>query len=106
MKDRGKIYRDIWLQLSILALVFLALNNNLFIVPSSAFFSWNLMNLQVSKRSWISYGVQCGKRHPTKKYDLECKIIQCVLGSMITVEDLDEVRELWSKHCKKNFSTG
>ncbi|KAK9742066.1 hypothetical protein RND81_03G146100 [Saponaria officinalis] len=92
------------------------------------------------ERSWISYGIQCGKRHPTKKYDLECKIIQCpqqpnsyecgyyvmkwmydivvdyskrkddlekcVIDSVITVEDLDEIRELWSKHCKENFSSG
>ncbi|KAK9676816.1 hypothetical protein RND81_11G103000 [Saponaria officinalis] len=92
------------------------------------------------ERSWISYGIQCGKRHPTKKYDLERKIIQCpqqpnsyecgyyvmnwmydivvdyskrkddlekcVIDSVITVEDLDEIRELWSKHCKENFSSG
>ncbi|KAK9750336.1 hypothetical protein RND81_02G188700 [Saponaria officinalis] len=25
---------------------------------------------------------------------------------VITVEDLDEIRELWSKHCKENFSSG
>ncbi|KAK9734168.1 hypothetical protein RND81_04G119800 [Saponaria officinalis] len=104
-------------------------------------YKWlNISVLQVWGRSWISYGVQCGNRHPTKKYDLECKIIQCpqqpnsyecgyyvmkwmydivvdyskrkddlekcVLDSVITVEDMDEVRELWSKHCKENFSSG
>ncbi|KAK9723904.1 hypothetical protein RND81_05G033300 [Saponaria officinalis] len=30
----------------------------------------------------------------------------CVKNSVITVEDLDEVRGLWSKHCKENFSSG
>ncbi|KAK9677587.1 hypothetical protein RND81_11G153600 [Saponaria officinalis] len=29
------------------------------------------------KLSWILHCVQCGKRHPTRKNELECKIIKC-----------------------------
>ncbi|KAK9756480.1 hypothetical protein RND81_01G100700 [Saponaria officinalis] len=127
--------RDHWM-----LVVFCVQDNIAYIFDSDQSTKKELKIIEELKMSWISYGVQCGKRHPTKKYDLECKIIQCpqqpnsyecgyyvmkwmfdivvdyskrkddlekcVQNSVITVEDLDEVRELWSKHCKENFSSG
>ncbi|KAK9668863.1 hypothetical protein RND81_13G092200 [Saponaria officinalis] len=127
--------RDHWM-----LVVFCVQDNIAYIFDSEQATKKELKIIEELKMSWISCGVQCGKRHPTKKYDLECKIIQCpqqpnsykcgyyvmkwmydivvdyskrkddlekcVLDSVITVEDLDEVQELWSKHCKENFSSG
>ncbi|KAK9750280.1 hypothetical protein RND81_02G183900 [Saponaria officinalis] len=58
------------------------------------------------KLSWILHCVQCGKRHPTRKNELECKIIKCVSGSNMTPQDMDQARELCSKFCKDNLQCG
>ncbi|KAK9733256.1 hypothetical protein RND81_04G055000 [Saponaria officinalis] len=92
------------------------------------------------KLSWILNCVQCGKRHLTRKNELECKIIKCpqqprsyecgyyvmkwmyditvnyskrkdslencVSGSNMTAQDMDQARELCSKFCKDNLQCG
>ncbi|KAK9683718.1 hypothetical protein RND81_10G160400 [Saponaria officinalis] len=58
------------------------------------------------EKSWILHCVQCGKRHPTRKNELECKIIKCVSGSNMTPQDMDQARELCSKFCKDNLQCG
>ncbi|KAK9676861.1 hypothetical protein RND81_11G105900 [Saponaria officinalis] len=62
--------RDHWM-----LVVFCVQDNIAYIFDSDQATKKELKIIEELKMSWISYGVQCGKRHPTKKYDLECKII-------------------------------